>query len=67
MSKYCMWTAATMSNAFNQENIVRTGITCKKIPLKKLLNSACLWTRVQLTVNKKTEIFFVTSADHQFT
>ena len=35
----------------------RPGITCKKIFHKSLLNSACLWSRARLAINKKTNRF----------
>ena len=31
----------------------RPGITCKKFFHKSLLNSACLWSRARLAINKK--------------
>ena len=46
-----------------QTKLIQTGITCKKSPLKSLLNSTCLWSRVQIAIKKKQKYFLL--PDHQ--
>ena len=53
----------SMRNAFDHGTIIWTGITCKKIFYKSLLNSAWLWSRARLALNKKQKYFSL--PDHQ--
>ena len=46
-----------VSCALQNGTIIRTGIACKKFFYKNLLNSAYLWSRAQLAVNKKQNYF----------
>ena len=44
-------------NDSNHGTIIQTGITCEKFFHKSLLNSAWLWSRTRLVINKKQKYF----------
>ena len=54
-----------MLTRYQHEVKMGRGITCKIFLYKSILGSACLWSRVRLTINKKQKYFSL--ADHQLT